>query len=97
MSEMNVKILLSPPIPPAPQRNQRPHALDDTERPRSGKPAVEGRSRARQREHQNPPGRALLERIGKEHDGNRACSKNGQCIHTKTFTLQINAPLFDDV
>lgn len=52
---------------PAPNRDPRPHGLDQSERPRSLQKSVNGAERTRPRESQDEPAAARFQRVAHEH------------------------------
>ena len=57
--------ILGGPVPPAPQRHERPDRFDQPERPRALQKAVDRSQRACSRERQDEPVASILERVAR--------------------------------
>src|SRR4030095_2020597 len=68
--------------PPA-QRDDGPDRFDDAERPRALQEPIEGSQRARDRESEDEPRTAILERVAHEHGGYGKEAEGREAIHAQ--------------
>jgi hypothetical protein len=68
-------------VPPAPQRYEAPHSLDDSERPGSLQKAIAGGCKACNRKREHETGGARLEPIEDQHRRHCDRAKDCQRIH----------------